>query len=197
MALGPCPRCVAQPSNPCSYASAWAKNRLQCRRWAPVCTGLPTAWPAISPPQGLEPRVHGACGASGGDWRPAGRARPFRLRKCGARKFLIADMDSTMMGRNASMNWQPKIRLKELVSEIIRPRRMTARSAFEPAGFARTRRPASGLAVEGDCAGDSRTGITLTPGGRELWSRTMRANGHYTALFQAGFNRFTIASSPR
>ncbi|ASY63641.1 Phosphoserine phosphatase [Sinorhizobium sojae CCBAU 05684] len=103
------------------------------------------------------------------------------------KRFLIADMDSTMIGQECIDELAVEVGLKEKVAAIT-ARAMNGEIAFEPALIERVAllkgMPA---AVIGEVITKR---ITLTPGGRELIA-TMRAKGHYTALVSGGFTVFT------
>jgi len=103
------------------------------------------------------------------------------------KKFLIADMDSTMIGQECIDELAAEVGLKEKVSGIT-ARAMNGEIAFEPALIERVALlkglPAS---VIGEVIARR---ITLTPGGRELIA-TMKSKGHYTALVSGGFTAFT------
>ena len=103
------------------------------------------------------------------------------------KKFLIADMDSTMIGQECIDELAAEVGLKEKVAAIT-ARAMNGEIAFEPALVERVAL-LKGLptAVIGDVIARR---ITLTPGGRELIA-TMKAKGHYTALVSGGFTVFT------
>lgn len=103
------------------------------------------------------------------------------------KKFLIADMDSTMIGQECIDELAAEVGLKEKVAGIT-ARAMNGEIAFEPALIERVALlkglPAS---VIGEVIAKR---ITLTPGGRELIA-TMKSKGHYTALVSGGFTAFT------
>ncbi|OHV78082.1 phosphoserine phosphatase SerB [Ensifer sp. LCM 4579] len=103
------------------------------------------------------------------------------------KRFLIADMDSTMIGQECIDELAAEVGLKEKVAAIT-ARAMNGEIAFEPALIERVAL-LKGLpaAVIGEVIAKR---ITLTPGGRELIA-TMRAKGHYTALVSGGFTVFT------
>ncbi|MEM5473525.1 phosphoserine phosphatase SerB [Hoeflea sp. AS60] len=103
------------------------------------------------------------------------------------KKFLIADMDSTMIGQECIDELAAEVGLKDKVAGIT-ARAMNGEIAFEPALRERVGL-LKGLPVEviGQVIENR---ITLTPGGLELVA-TMRANGHYTALVSGGFTSFT------
>ncbi len=103
------------------------------------------------------------------------------------KRFLIADMDSTMIGQECIDELAAEVGLKEKVAAIT-ARAMNGEIAFEPALIERVAL-LKGLpaAVVGEVIAKR---ITLTPGGHELIA-TMRAKGHYTALVSGGFTVFT------
>ncbi|NRP70550.1 Phosphoserine phosphatase [Ensifer psoraleae] len=103
------------------------------------------------------------------------------------KKFLIADMDSTMIGQECIDELAAEVGLKEKVAAIT-ARAMNGEIAFEPALIERV-----GLlkGLPGSVIAEViAKRITLTPGGRELIA-TMKAKGHYTALVSGGFTVFT------
>ncbi|HET7412906.1 MAG TPA: HAD-IB family phosphatase, partial [Pararhizobium sp.] len=101
--------------------------------------------------------------------------------------FLIADMDSTMIGQECIDELAAEIGLKDKVAAIT-ARAMNGEIAFEPALRERV------ALLEGLPLSVIRnvleTRITLAAGGPEL-VRTMNANGAYTALVSGGFTLFT------
>ncbi|PST22083.1 phosphoserine phosphatase SerB [Mesorhizobium plurifarium] len=103
------------------------------------------------------------------------------------KRFLIADMDSTMIGQECIDELAAEVGLKEKVAAIT-ARAMNGEIAFEPALVERVAllRGLPVTVVEEVIA----RRITLTPGGRELVA-TMKAKGHYTALVSGGFTMFT------
>ncbi|MCM2401907.1 phosphoserine phosphatase SerB [Rhizobium sp. S153] len=103
------------------------------------------------------------------------------------KKFLIADMDSTMIGQECIDELAAEVGLKEKVSAIT-ARAMNGEIAFEPALRERVAL-LKGLPVTVVDEVIARR-ITLTPGGPELIA-TMKAKGHYTALVSGGFTVFT------
>ena len=104
-----------------------------------------------------------------------------------AKKLLVADMDSTMIGQECIDELAAFVGLKDHVAAITE-RAMRGEIAFEPALRERVGL-LKGLSVHVvDEVIASR--ITLTPGGREMIG-TMRANGAYTALVSGGFTLFT------
>lgn len=106
----------------------------------------------------------------------------------GRRKsFLIADMDSTMIGQECIDELADEIGVKERVAAITR-RAMNGEIAFEPALRERVAL-LKGLPVS-VVAKVLETRITLSPGGRTLVA-TMKANGGYSALVSGGFTLFT------
>ena len=103
------------------------------------------------------------------------------------KKFLIADMDSTMIGQECIDELADVVGLKDRVAEIT-ARAMNGEIAFEPALRERVAL-LKGLPVSVvDDVIDKR--ITLTSGGPELIA-TMRKNGFHTALVSGGFTVFT------
>ncbi len=109
------------------------------------------------------------------------------------KKFLIADMDSTMIGQECIDELAAEVGLKDKVS-LITARAMNGEIAFEPALRERVAL-LKGLPIKVvDEVIEKR--ITLTPGGLELIA-TMKARGHYTALVSGGFTVFTAPISAR
>ena len=109
------------------------------------------------------------------------------------KKFLIADMDSTMIDQECIDELAAEVGLKDHVSAITR-RAMNGEIAFEPALRERVAL-LKGLPIKVvDEVIEKR--ITLTPGGLELIA-TMKARGHYTALVSGGFTVFTAPISAR
>ena len=109
------------------------------------------------------------------------------------KKFLIADMDSTMIGQECIDELAAELGLKEKVAAIT-ARAMNGEIAFEPALRERVAL-LKGLPIAVvDEVIEKR--ITLTPGGPELIA-TMKARGHYTALVSGGFTVFTGPISSR
>ncbi|MDI7863683.1 phosphoserine phosphatase SerB [Rhizobiaceae bacterium n13] len=103
------------------------------------------------------------------------------------KKFLIADMDSTMIGQECIDELAAEVGLKDKVSAIT-ARAMNGEIDFEPALRERVAL-LKGLPVAViDKVIDTR--ITLTPGGPELIA-TMKSKGAYTALVSGGFTMFT------
>lgn len=103
------------------------------------------------------------------------------------KSFLIADMDSTMIGQECIDELAAEVGLKDKVSEIT-ARAMNGEIAFEPALRERVALlKGLPITVVGEVI-EKR--ITLTPGGRELIA-TMKARGGYTALVSGGFTVFT------
>jgi phosphoserine phosphatase len=103
------------------------------------------------------------------------------------KSFLIADMDSTMIGQECIDELAAEVGLKDKVSEIT-ARAMNGEIAFEPALRERVALlKGLSISVVGEVI-DKR--ITLTPGGKELIA-TMKAKGGYTALVSGGFTVFT------
>ncbi|MDX0629002.1 phosphoserine phosphatase SerB [Sinorhizobium medicae] len=103
------------------------------------------------------------------------------------KRFLIADMDSTMIGQECIDELAAEVGLKEKVAAIT-SRAMIGEIAFEPALVERVAL-LKGLPVSVVEEVIAKR-ITLTPGGRELIA-TMKAKGHYTALVSGGFTVFT------
>ncbi|MCA1407937.1 phosphoserine phosphatase SerB [Ensifer sp. IC3342] len=103
------------------------------------------------------------------------------------KKFLIADMDSTMIGQECIDELAAEVGLKEKVAAIT-ARAMNGEIAFEPALIERVAllKGLPGSVIDEVIA----KRITLTPGGRELIA-TMKGKGHYTALVSGGFTVFT------
>lgn len=109
------------------------------------------------------------------------------------KKFLIADMDSTMIGQECIDELAAEVGLKEKVAAIT-ARAMNGEIAFEPALRERVAL-LKGLPIAVvDEVIEKR--ITLTPGGPELIA-TMKARGDYTALVSGGFTVFTGPISSR
>lgn len=103
------------------------------------------------------------------------------------KKFLIADMDSTMIGQECIDELAAEVGLKDKVSEIT-ARAMNGEIAFEPALRERVALlKGLPISVVGEVIAKR---ITLTAGGPELIA-TMKAKGHYTALVSGGFTVFT------
>ncbi|WEX76283.1 phosphoserine phosphatase SerB [Sinorhizobium numidicum] len=103
------------------------------------------------------------------------------------KKFLIADMDSTMIGQECIDELAAEVGLKEKVAAIT-ARAMNGEIAFEPALVERVALLKGLPAAVIDEVIAKR--ITLTPGGLVLIA-TMKAKGHYTALVSGGFTVFT------
>ncbi|WP_028054196.1 phosphoserine phosphatase SerB [Sinorhizobium medicae] len=103
------------------------------------------------------------------------------------KRFLIADMDSTMIGQECIDELAAEVGLKEKVAAIT-SRAMNGEIAFEPALVERVAL-LKGLPVSVVEEVIAKR-ITLTPGGRELIA-AMKAKGHYTALVSGGFTVFT------
>jgi phosphoserine phosphatase len=105
------------------------------------------------------------------------------------KSFLIADMDSTMIGQECIDELAAEVGLKDKVSAIT-ARAMNGEIAFEPALRERVAllRGLPITVVDEVIA----KRITLTPGGPELIA-TMKARGGYTALVSGGFTVFTSA----
>jgi len=103
------------------------------------------------------------------------------------KQFLIADMDSTMIGQECIDELADVVGLKDRVSAIT-ARAMNGEIAFEPALRERVAL-LKGLPV-GVVDDVIASRITLTSGGMELIA-TMKARGFYTALVSGGFTVFT------
>ncbi|MCM2449402.1 phosphoserine phosphatase SerB [Agrobacterium vitis] len=101
--------------------------------------------------------------------------------------FLIADMDSTMIGEECIDELAAEVGLKEQVS-LITARAMNGEIAFEPALRERVAL-LKGLPITVVDEVIAKR-ITLTPGGLELIA-TMKAKGYYTALVSGGFTVYT------
>ncbi|MBB4006097.1 phosphoserine phosphatase SerB [Allorhizobium taibaishanense] len=101
--------------------------------------------------------------------------------------FLIADMDSTMIGQECIDELAAEVGLKDKVSAIT-ARAMNGEIAFEPALRERVAL-LKGLPITVVDEVIAKR-ITLTPGGLELIA-TMKAKGFYTALVSGGFTIFT------
>ncbi|NKN36267.1 phosphoserine phosphatase SerB [Agrobacterium sp. a22-2] len=109
------------------------------------------------------------------------------------KRFLIADMDSTMIGQECIDELAAEVGLKDRVSEIT-ARAMNGEIAFEPALRERVAL-LKGLPISVVDEVIAKR-ITLTPGGPELIA-TMKAKGHYTALVSGGFTVFTARIAAR
>jgi phosphoserine phosphatase len=119
----------------------------------------------------------------------AGHAVDIAVQGADSRRksFLIADMDSTMIGQECIDELAAEVGLKDRVSQIT-ARAMNGEIAFEPALRERVAL-LKGLPITVvDQVIEKR--ITLTPGGRELIA-TMKARGAYAALVSGGFTVFT------
>ena len=119
----------------------------------------------------------------------AGHAVDIAVQNADSRRksFLIADMDSTMIGQECIDELAAEVGLKDRVSQIT-ARAMNGEIAFEPALRERVAL-LKGLPITVvDQVIEKR--ITLTPGGRELIA-TMKARGGYAALVSGGFTVFT------
>jgi len=103
------------------------------------------------------------------------------------KQFLIADMDSTMIGQECIDELAAEVGLKDKVSAIT-ARAMNGEIAFEPALRERVAL-LKGLPISVVDEVIAKR-ITLTPGGPELIA-TMKARGYYTALVSGGFTVFT------
>ena len=103
------------------------------------------------------------------------------------KKFLIADMDSTMIDQECIDELADEVGLKTHVAAIT-ARAMNGEIAFEPALRERVALlKGLPLSVVGRVI---ETRITLASGARTLVA-TMRANGAWTALVSGGFTSFT------
>ena len=110
-----------------------------------------------------------------------------------AKKLLIADMDSTLIGQECIDELAAEAGVGARVAAITE-RAMRGEIAFEPALRERVALLA-GL-PENVIARVLATRIVLTPGARTL-VRTMRARGAYTAIVSGGFTQFTGAIAGR
>lgn len=103
------------------------------------------------------------------------------------KSFLIADMDSTMIGQECIDELADVVGLKDKVAAIT-ARAMNGEIAFEPALRERVALlKGLPLSVVDDVIAKR---ITLSSGGPELIA-TMKAKGFYTALVSGGFTVFT------
>ncbi|MCK8782406.1 phosphoserine phosphatase SerB [Rhizobium sp. NTR19] len=103
------------------------------------------------------------------------------------KKFLIADMDSTMIGQECIDELADLVGLKDKVATIT-ARAMNGEIAFEPALRERVALlKGLPISVVDDVIAQR---ITLTSGGPELIA-TMKAKGFYSALVSGGFTVFT------
>lgn len=103
------------------------------------------------------------------------------------KKFLIADMDSTMIGQECIDELADVVGLKDKVATIT-ARAMNGEIAFEPALRERVALlKGLPITVVDDVIAKR---ITLTSGGPELIA-TMKARGNYAALVSGGFTVFT------
>lgn len=103
------------------------------------------------------------------------------------KQFLIADMDSTMIGQECIDELADVVGLKDKVAAIT-ARAMNGEIAFEPALRERVAL-LEGLPISVVDEVIAKR-ITLTSGGRELIA-TMKAKGYYAALVSGGFTVFT------
>jgi len=103
------------------------------------------------------------------------------------KKVLIADMDSTMIDQECIDELAAEVGLKEEVS-IITAKAMNGEIPFEDAIHERVSLLA-GLEVS-VINEIIKKRITLAAGGKTLL-KTMKANGHYSALVSGGFTQFT------
>lgn len=103
------------------------------------------------------------------------------------KQFLIADMDSTMIGQECIDELADVVGLKDKVATIT-ARAMNGEIAFEPALRERVALlKGLPITVVDDVIAKR---ITLTSGGRELIA-TMKAKGYHSALVSGGFTVFT------
>jgi phosphoserine phosphatase len=103
------------------------------------------------------------------------------------KQFLIADMDSTMIGQECIDELADVVGLKDKVATIT-ARAMNGEIAFEPALRERVALlKGLPITVVDDVIAKR---ITLTSGGRELIA-TMKSKGYYAALVSGGFTVFT------
>jgi phosphoserine phosphatase len=103
------------------------------------------------------------------------------------KQFLIADMDSTMIGQECIDELADVVGLKDKVAAIT-ARAMNGEIAFEPALRERVALlKGLPISVVDDVIAQR---ITLTSGGPELIA-TMKAKGYYAALVSGGFTVFT------
>ncbi len=125
----------------------------------------------------------------------AGQPIDLAIQDAGTRrkKFLIADMDSTMIGQECIDELAAEVGLKDKVSQIT-ARAMNGEIEFEPALRERVAL-LKGLPISVVDEVIAKR-ITLTPGGPELIA-TMKAKGFYTALVSGGFTVFTAPISRR
>jgi len=110
-----------------------------------------------------------------------------------AKKLLIADMDSTLIGQECVDELAAELGLGPEVADITE-RAMRGQIAFEPALRQRVAL-LKGL-PERTIEKVLRERITLTPGARTL-VQTMRARGAHTAIVSGGFTQFTGAIGKR
>jgi phosphoserine phosphatase len=103
------------------------------------------------------------------------------------KRFLIADMDSTMIGQECIDELADVVGLKDKVATIT-ARAMNGEIAFEPALRERVAL-LKGLPISVVDEVIAKR-ITLTSGGHELIA-TMKAKGHHAALVSGGFTVFT------
>ena len=109
------------------------------------------------------------------------------------KKFLIADMDSTMIGQECIDELADVVGLKDKVAAIT-ARAMNGEIAFEPALRERVAL-LKGLPITVVDEVIAKR-ITLTSGGPELIA-TMKAKGFYSALVSGGFTVFTSRIAAR
>ncbi len=106
-----------------------------------------------------------------------------------AKRLLVADMDSTLIGQECIDELAAEAGFGAEVAEITN-RAMNGEIAFEPA--LRERAALLKGLPESVIAEVIATRITLTPGARTL-VQTMRARGAHTAIVSGGFTQFTSA----
>ena len=109
------------------------------------------------------------------------------------KRFLIADMDSTMIGQECIDELADVVGLKDKVAAIT-ARAMNGEIAFEPA--LRERVALLRDLPVGTINDVIENHISLAPGGRELVA-TMNAQGAHTALVSGGFTAFTSVIAER
>jgi phosphoserine phosphatase len=104
-----------------------------------------------------------------------------------AKRLLVADMDSTLIGQECIDELAARAGVWDTVAAVTE-RAMRGEIAFEPALKERV----ALLAGLGESVVDEvlATRITLTPGARTL-AATMRARGAYVAIVSGGFTQFT------
>ncbi|TPW32909.1 phosphoserine phosphatase SerB [Pararhizobium mangrovi] len=175
---------IANPSNPLLTeevaATAAATVSAKDRRWLAEGVALDLE---LDSDAGA-PQVREALQNALGDLAVDVVVQPGDARR---KRFLLADMDSTMIGQECIDELADEIGVRDRVSAIT-ARAMNGEIAFEPALRERVGL-LKGLPVS-VVARVLQTRITLAPGGREL-VQTMRANGAYTALVSGGFTLFS------